>query len=131
MSECSDYCKAFNLNDRLQRLEDRYESFTKCQHPRLLQERIDNLENAGKRPAPWALESDVNELRKHHNLLSQAVAILQSEVKQLNGQKYNKTPHKCPVCEGFKIRPNRKYNDPDIMRYVDCDACEGKGLVWG
>lgn len=38
--------------------------------------------------------------------------------------KYNKTPHKCPVCDGFG---NRIYEN----QVSPCHSCEGKGVIWG
>lgn len=37
-----------------------------------------------------------------------------------------KTPHKCPVCEGWQ-RIMRK----DFDNSIECPSCEGKGIVWG
>ena len=40
--------------------------------------------------------------------------------------KYQKTPHKCPVCDGQgKLWPI------GTIGYDRCDPCEGKGIVWG
>jgi len=38
-----------------------------------------------------------------------------------------KTPHKCPCCDGYGIRP-----DPtnSFSTWITCKPCEGKGVFW-
>jgi formate dehydrogenase maturation protein FdhE len=42
-------------------------------------------------------------------------------------------PHKCPVCHGIGKRENillpEQIENP--KRFIECNACEGKGIVWG
>ena len=43
-----------------------------------------------------------------------------------------KLPHKCPICLGKKTLPVIKYTDNVHTEfYYACEACEGKGIVWG
>ncbi len=49
-----------------------------------------------------------------------------------NGKFKNKTPHKCPVCDGsgkVKEKLSSFVNGKEIL--CDCKSCEGKGIVWG
>lgn len=47
-----------------------------------------------------------------------------------NGKFKNKIPHKCPICDG-----NGQDRSMLIMtfpsKFPPCNACEGKGIVWG
>lgn len=53
-----------------------------------------------------------------------------------------KQPHKCPVCNGTQrdyfdqLYPYSEYPtdtriDHEGLRFIDCRACEGKGIIWG
>jgi hypothetical protein len=60
-------------------------------------------------------------LQDHHNLLSQAVALLQG----------HKKPYVCPACEGKctrKLEPGESINPWQIPV---CKACSASGIVWG
>lgn len=41
----------------------------------------------------------------------------------------NSLPHKCPVCAGCGKDGNVLLSMPP--KFIDCHACEGKGIVWG
>lgn len=45
--------------------------------------------------------------------------------------KYNKTPHKCPICDGRG--DYRRFNPEPSNGYIDCicTACDKTGIVWG
>ncbi|HEX2549326.1 MAG TPA: hypothetical protein VHM20_05820 [Gammaproteobacteria bacterium] len=46
----------------------------------------------------------------------------------------NRTPHKCPVCDGSGNGKGIKEYDTDFefyCRYFSCSACDGEGIVWG
>jgi len=38
--------------------------------------------------------------------------------------KVERKPHKCPVCEGRRTIL-------EAHRILNCESCEGKGIVWG
>lgn len=123
---------------RIERLENRHDSFTKCQHPRLLQERIDNVEKALENYREYKtsiedLETDVMYLKKHVESMTESY---------LRKVITNAVPHKCPVCYGSQrnyldsLYPISQYPegvklDWEGKRYQDCAVCEGKGIVWG
>lgn len=90
---------------------------------------------------------EIKEIKEHHNLLSQAVAVIQewqkSEIEkniqnQLIAKKLN--PHKCPTCDGkgeiiFDWIADQDYKivkkGEPCKKITTCNACEGKGIVWG
>lgn len=37
---------------------------------------------------------------------------------------YGRKPHKCPICDGN----GKKRTEFEIL---GCNACEGKGIIWG
>lgn len=41
-----------------------------------------------------------------------------------------RVPHKCPVCEGRCKHPPGFYGEPACGNDVDCQSCDGKGVVW-
>jgi hypothetical protein len=48
----------------------------------------------------------------------------------------NKTPHKCPICNGAQVRIylNTDVDNDNYKSSVQekpCHACDGKGIVWG
>lgn len=44
----------------------------------------------------------------------------------------NKTPHKCPVCDGIgMVKSYMGIKDISGCAGFECNACEGKGIVWG
>ncbi len=53
----------------------------------------------------------------------------------------NKKPYKCPVCDGDGNKHNARWRDGHMAmqalhnqektQVAPCNACEGKGIVWG
>lgn len=70
--------------------------------------------NAGKPQKQAIFEANINNLHKRIDELQETQSTMTS----------TKKPHKCPVCDGFG---NRIYED----QVCSCQACEGKGIVWG
>jgi hypothetical protein len=52
-------------------------------------------------------------------------------------KKKEKTPHKCPICEGKGVVPCGFYGTSSSSRLTteelidECRTCKGKGIVWG
>lgn len=45
---------------------------------------------------------------------------------------YPKKPHKCPVCDGIgMVKSYMGIKDISGCAGFECNACEGKGIVWG
>lgn len=132
-----------SIAERVERLEDRYISFTKCNHPCLLQERIEKLESRDHDERITDLENiqakkrlinnevSVHELEIHFKKLEKHVE--QMTEHYLRKVITNAKPHKCPVCNGKplgEIQITRTENGRDKL-LIECHACEGKGIVWG
>lgn len=64
------------------------------------------------------LDEIENGLIKRVGILGQAL----HELSQDN-HKLRKTPHKCPLCDGCGVSGE--------LALAYCQACEGKGIVWG
>ncbi len=88
-----------------------------------------------------ALIGMVDNMNKNWGHVSHQVDRLEEQINTMTSMpnvywaKYNKTPHKCPVCEGSG--KGEKYADIMIdgvvlnSNYHVCISCEGKGIVWG
>jgi len=114
---------------RIERLENRYDSFAKYQHPRLLQERIDKL------------ESQLAEVKRFQDITHEQFK-MNANTSQQTRPYERKKPHKCPVCDGSQrdyfdvLLPTFQYPSSTMLdhegrRYQNCRVCEGKGIVWG
>lgn len=77
------------------------------------------------------LETDVMYLKQQVKTTEELVSSMVS-MPNVVWAKYNKTPHKCPVCEGTCMRPNplRGLNNAEMPVNLDCIACEGAGILW-
>ena len=42
-----------------------------------------------------------------------------------------KTPHKCPVCDGAGLVSKPLYLGGTGTDMYPCKCCEGKGIIWG
>lgn len=98
-----------------------------------IHERIDEIESKISEP-------DDEELNVSYDCIRETASKWH---KYFNMNTANKTPHKCPSCDGS----TRKYIDPGMPMsgiesmccnrdetgnyYKICHACEGKGIVWG
>ena len=77
--------------------------------------------------------------------LKKRIKELEKQIIEMRGLSLHRTnPHKCPVCDGNKTvitgfkfihpmeRLSPKYNMNEVGETImDCEACEGKGIVWG
>lgn len=134
----------FECNNRALIDELQKDSLSPIAYTKLLG-RIEELESWNNRPAPWALEKDVNlfEIKLHE--MQQNINCLFVSLKGVEGR-FNMAslrrpiPHKCPVCEGN----GKNYNEPNYSlldnseekftlkrNELPCMPCEGKGIVWG
>lgn len=114
-------------------------------------ERIEKIESAINRDkintttnSLWCNEIE-NRLNIIENSLIKQVGILGNALNDISNATYreNKTPHKCPVCDGKgKISKEPIYSlSADHYKPIDqrhltrtvkqCESCEGKGIVWG
>lgn len=66
--------------------------------------------------------------------LNETITKLVDKMEEIENYYYKekKTPHKCPVCNGATVtncltNPYIKYKEGNVK----CNACEGKGIVWG
>lgn len=71
-------------------------------------------------PAVWNFMNErIDQLEKH---------ILETRIQFIDQLGNDKTPHKCPVCDG---KGNSKQEvEPRILKLEFCNTCEGKGIVW-
>ncbi len=59
-----------------------------------------------------------------------------SELSKINSQPLEKTPHKCPICDGKGTVPNGFYNSTNNTYSTNstatetCKTCHGSGIVW-
>lgn len=66
--------------------------------------------------------------------INKKIDLFEDYIKE--GNFYEKTPYKCPVCNGNGIRTisvkivNGK-GDTEENKELSCNACNGKGIVWG
>lgn len=84
-------------------------------------ERVEKLEDK--------LEEESDNIEQHAEFINniyKKINKLEREIQNMGTAisiKYDKKPHKCPVCEGMggflSTEPNM------------CPACDGKGIVWG
>lgn len=109
MVNMEDRITASDFLYRLTRLEDRYEGFTKTQHPRLLKERLDKLDKITEE-----LEQKMNVLLLGHHNLKNLLGSL-AETRE------SRRPYKCPACNGRSF----------CEEGMECNACEGSCIIWG
>jgi len=122
------HCGACCLAYRITRLESRYESFSKTQHPSLLKKRLDELENKIEKVEGY-MQIEDRVTASHVLLRVDKLEEMQSAMLTMPNvvwTKYHKTPYKCPVCEGTRLCYSK---DSDLS--WQCESCEGKGIVWG
>lgn len=75
-----------------------------------------------------AINEKFNEIEKEIKELKRFQDITHEQYKA------KKTPHKCPVCEGCGNDKGIRKDHPNFeffYTYSPCNACEGKGIVWG
>lgn len=123
----------------------------------LLQHRIENLENSpfGKSPtyAPLLKRlEDIEKIQQNYHEYKIIIDATLEKLKEMQSamlnspnliwQKYNKTPHKCPVCDGegnlqteFKstltMALDTRYKmDAKGITYISCHSCDGRGILW-
>ncbi len=125
-----------------------------------LKERLEKLENffSGKvkNPIYEAIEIHIENFNKRIEKLNDRVECLEKHIislkdhikryhelilgtcpidleKTIRSNMKDKTPHKCPVCEGNCMRPNPLVviKNEKMPINLDCIVCEGKGIVWG
>lgn len=56
--------------------------------------------------------------------------------EQYKYNKIEKTPHKCPVCNGSGLVPSRFYSQSPYWGSTtitsnNCRSCNGSGILWG
>ena len=99
-------------------------------------ERLDNLETLdAKVDTMWAnciTTKTVDTMFEHFGKI---IAILQTKTEEIEDEmKAGRKPHKCPVCDGCGNDKGTTESNPNFefcMKYASCNACEGKGIVWG
>lgn len=71
-------------------------------------------------------------------LINNVLSVVENDINVLlSDLKINKTPHKCPVCNGSgsEMISEQKIETPEAIgfkrKYAHCHACEGRGIVWG
>lgn len=110
-------CHLCELQKQITVLVDRYKELSvqvAAQHEFKLRQ-IDENKNVSKRL--YELE---------HKLMDR-IGVLSASLHTLHQENYQlkKKPHKCPVCDG--------YGGTKISGTIDekCEACDGKGIIWG
>lgn len=101
----------------------------------IVQERIDEL----LKYVDARFECIDDDIVANFNTLKESAStvdyVLECRINQLedninkNILSSNKSPHKCPVCDGsgrYKLATAQCASDTR-----DCHACEGKGVIWG
>lgn len=110
---CSQDKEIFERLDKLEKLDD----FNDEIHSAILNS-IKNIEKE--------IDERINELsEKLNNLIS---------MPNIAWAKYNKTPHKCPVCDGSRNSRGRYFDEflrAGMETFIECKSCDGKGILWG
>lgn len=91
------------------------------------------------------LQETIEELEQHKNYqieenekLSRRIDKLELLINALR-EKYNsmcapslkKEPHKCPVCDGRRMKKNPLLTIKGEILNIDCGTCKGEGVLWG
>jgi len=96
--------------------ENSHHTIGKCNCGICLAERISKLEIEEIK-----LKENFKELEnKYNDLLN---------FKNVAFRQYENKPHKCPVCNGKGS--DSSWVEPQTIKIVMCNSCEGKGIVWG
>ncbi len=88
-------------------------------------ERIEELERWKK----VAIDKNIQDINKIKELEVRIEGCIERTRIQFMTTRVNKTPHKCPVCEG-KGLVFLMYSITDTHQAL-CQPCEGKGVIWG
>jgi len=130
-------CDLCDLSKRIEKLEQAYQADA---------ETCKEIIFAGAQNHAIILkcEEKIKELENKYNASTEVEQILLNRIKelerfqeitQLQYQQRNKTPYKCPVCDGEgKIRLGSAQillSDPPQHPTKACESCVGKGIVWG
>jgi DnaJ-class molecular chaperone len=88
----------------------------------IMQDRIINIENH--------FTDILHNFEKRINMLEYF-----TDINCKDNECKEKTPHKCPVCEGRGIIQNglkiEEVYGTNLKTCKDCHSCEGEGIVWG
>lgn len=106
---------------------------------RMLELRMDDLENKiSEKYAHPCVIGRIEKLEKERDLGMERIKRLEEKwhdmvsMPNIFWAKYNKTPHRCPVCDGNKTHKRMMMQAGQMVWIEDnCICCEGKGIVWG
>lgn len=133
LSEHIDYLRAFEkdgvfaIDDLRKRVKDiKYRLEHIVELPGELDIRLQDVERILHKPPGETLDWCVRQIR---SLLEVVNRITEDDMKA------EKKPHVCPVCLGLTILPvkyiEKATGEKNHLPPLICQACEGRGIVWG
>lgn len=96
-----------------------------------LWERVIELEDFRRQQTDWCL--DKQELLRIIDSRLDSIELITIQLP-IPTKLVEKKPHKCPVCDGlgeFELHSAEDIIKAGGVRFPVCNACEGKGIVWG
>lgn len=125
-----------DINRRLEKLEKRIEALLKE-----LEKSVEELKIKSAHKSNHLLNR-IEDLEHEMKMQRKQINSLTFTVEKLEGnQIQEKEPHKCSVCDGTGkfltdvghklIMAGRYKMDEFGRRYIDCEICHSKGIVWG
>lgn len=87
----------------------------------ILQERLSDLEK-------WT-RKDEDRIYDRIKKIEETIKSM-TELPNVYWTKYNKSPHKCPLCDGIGCGIIGEIKELPIKTDC-CHGCEGKGIIWG